>query len=164
MRIRGYLLVPVGQGHHDVEGGQEEAEVEEGVAVGDTLLFVVHGPSHSVLARVGLGVCGQALALFSLHQLVHLGVVGGADAAAYESANHHQMLWPLTQDSIHTPVFLRPSMFFPESAVRFLKHFNVLTIKSSDFYSVNFHSTQGCFKKSLKCRRPVCPCRCRAAH
>lgn len=76
----GHLLVPVGEGHHDVEGGQEEAEVEERVAVGDSLLFVVHGPSDTVLPCHGL-VGGQTLALLCPHQLVHLGVVRGADAA-----------------------------------------------------------------------------------
>lgn len=84
-----YLLVPVGEGHHDVEGGQEEAEVEEGVAVGDSLLFVVHSSSHSILPCRGLAVGGQNLAVLSLHQLVHLGVVGGADTVADESTGSH---------------------------------------------------------------------------
>lgn len=83
-----YLLVPVGEGHHDVEGGQTEAEVEEGVAVGDSLLFVVHGPSGSVLPYCDLRG-GQNLTLLSLHQLVHLGVVGGADTVAGESTRSH---------------------------------------------------------------------------
>lgn len=91
LRKRSYLLVPVGERHHDVEGGQEEAEVEEGVAVGDSLLFVVHSPLHSALACVSLGVGGQALALLSLHQLVHLGIVGGADAVAEDSTKHHRL-------------------------------------------------------------------------
>lgn len=75
-----YLLVPVGEGHHDVEGGQKKAEVEKGVAVGDSLLLVVHGPSYSILPRLVLGIDGQTLSLLCPHQPVHLGVVGGADA------------------------------------------------------------------------------------
>lgn len=79
----GHLLVPVSESHHDVEGGQKEAEVEEGVAVGDALFFVVYGPSDSVFT-CHLFVSGQTLALLSLHQLVHLGVVGRSDAVAGE--------------------------------------------------------------------------------
>ena len=76
-----YSHVPVGERHHDVEGGQEQAEVEEGVAVGHGLLFVVHGAAHSVLPGARVVVGGQTLTLLRLHQLVHLRVVGGADAA-----------------------------------------------------------------------------------
>lgn len=47
--VMGYLLVPVSEGHHDVERSQQEAEVEEGVAVGHAVLFVVHGAVDSVL-------------------------------------------------------------------------------------------------------------------
>lgn len=44
MRL-GYGPVPVGEGHHNVERGQEEHEVEEGVAVLDhVLLIVLHSP------------------------------------------------------------------------------------------------------------------------
>lgn len=80
-RQNAYLLVPVGEGHHDVEGGQKEADVEEGVAVGDRLPFVVHGPSGSVLPYRSLHG-GQTLILLGLHQLVHLGVVGWANTVA----------------------------------------------------------------------------------
>ena len=75
-----YLLVPVGESHHDVERGQAEAEVEEGVAVGDPVLFVVHGTSDPALTVGGLVVCSQSLALLCLHQLVYLCVVGRTDA------------------------------------------------------------------------------------
>lgn len=83
-----HLLVPVGESHHDVEGGQKKGEVEEGVAVGDSLLFIVHGPSDSVLPYWGL--CdGQTLSFLGLHQPVHLGVVGGADTVASKSTTRH---------------------------------------------------------------------------
>ena len=36
-----YLRVPVGERHHDVEGGQGEHQVEEGPAVGHRVLLVV---------------------------------------------------------------------------------------------------------------------------
>ena len=38
------LPVPVGQGHHDVQGGRAEHEVEDGVAVLHPLSLVVHCP------------------------------------------------------------------------------------------------------------------------
>ena len=81
-----YALVPVGERHHDVEGGQEEAEVEEGVAVSDAVLLVVHGPPDAVLAHGGLRH-GQDLPFLGLHQLVDLGVGGGADAAEGQSVS-----------------------------------------------------------------------------
>ena len=59
--------------------------MKEGVAVGDPVLLVVHSPSHSVLPVRGLEVGGQTLDFLGLHQLVHLGVVGGADAVVVES-------------------------------------------------------------------------------
>lgn len=36
-----FLPVPVGEGHHHIEGGQGQHEVEEGVAVGHCVLLVV---------------------------------------------------------------------------------------------------------------------------
>lgn len=75
---QGHLPVPVGERHHDVERSQAEAEVEEGVVVGDPILLVVHGPSCPVLLHRG-HVGRQTLAVFRLHQPVHLGVVGRAD-------------------------------------------------------------------------------------
>lgn len=44
------LLEPVGDGHHDIEGSQEEDKVEIGVAVDCCLSLVI----HHVLARPGL--------------------------------------------------------------------------------------------------------------
>lgn len=75
-----YLLVPVGEGHHNVERSQEQAEVEEGVAVGHSLLFVVHSTSRSVVWGAGVVISGQIAGFLRLHELVHLSVVGGADA------------------------------------------------------------------------------------
>lgn len=46
-----YLLVPVGESHHDVERGQTEVEVEKGVAVSHSLLLIVHGPAYAVLSH-----------------------------------------------------------------------------------------------------------------
>lgn len=65
--------VPVGEGHHDVEGSEEEAEVEEAVAVGDALLLVVIGTVHPALC-----CClspSSSSALLRQHQLIDLGVV-----------------------------------------------------------------------------------------
>lgn len=76
-----YSHVPVGEGHHDVERGQEEAEVEEGVVVGHSLLLVVHGTPNPPLVWGVIHIHGQTLPLLRLHQPVDLSVVGGADAA-----------------------------------------------------------------------------------
>lgn len=46
----GYLLEPVGDGHHDVEGSQEEDKMEVGVAVDGPLSLIV----HHILAWPGL--------------------------------------------------------------------------------------------------------------
>lgn len=77
---RTYLLVPVCERHHNVERGQKETEVEEGVAVGHSIFLIVHSPSDSVLPRGGLFAGGQTLTFLSLHQSVHLSIVGRADA------------------------------------------------------------------------------------
>lgn len=69
-----HVLVPVGECHHDVQGGEHQAEVEEGVAVGDAILLVVEGPAlagHLLLLR-GLQ---HGWAVLCLHQAVHLPVV-----------------------------------------------------------------------------------------
>ncbi len=39
----GNIPVPVCQCHHDVQGSQEKHEVEERVAVGDSILLIVNG-------------------------------------------------------------------------------------------------------------------------
>lgn len=44
------LLKPIGDGHHDVEGAQEEDKMEVGVAVDGSLFLVV----DHVLASAGL--------------------------------------------------------------------------------------------------------------
>lgn len=45
-----HLLEPVGDGHHDVEGSQEEDKMEVGVAVDGSLSLII----HHVLASTGL--------------------------------------------------------------------------------------------------------------
>lgn len=73
--------VPVGERHHDVQGGKHQAEVEERVAVGDAILLVVKGPAlggHHLLLLCGLQ---YGRALLCPQQAVHLPVVGGAQTA-----------------------------------------------------------------------------------
>lgn len=74
--MSGHLPVPVGERHHDVEGGQEQHEVEEGVGVRDSILLVVHSPVHSPLLKaVSLRpVLDQGRLITGEGQLVHLGV------------------------------------------------------------------------------------------
>lgn len=80
---QGHIPVPVGQCHHDVQGSQEEHEVEERIAVGDSILLVVNGTvgaiahfkvlwSGTILDQSGL-VTGEG-------QFVHLSIAGVADA------------------------------------------------------------------------------------
>ena len=69
-----HVPVPVGERHHDMDGSEHQTQVEEGVAVGDTVLLVVEGPAlgdHHLLLR---GVQHRR-ALLRLHQAVHLPVV-----------------------------------------------------------------------------------------
>lgn len=54
-------------------------EVEKGIAVGDTVLLVVHGPAYAVLTHHSLS--RGPFALLRLHQPVYLSVTGGTDAA-----------------------------------------------------------------------------------
>lgn len=70
----GYLLVPVGESHHDVQGGQTEVEVEKGVVVRDSFLFIIHGPEYAVLAHHARST--RPRARLGLHQLVYLLVTG----------------------------------------------------------------------------------------
>ena len=53
-----YSLVPVGELHHDVEGGQHHQSMEEGVAVGDPILLVVH-VAHLPLLVAVFSVCAK---------------------------------------------------------------------------------------------------------
>ena len=53
-----YSLVPVGELHHDVEGGQHHQSMEEGVAVGDPILLVVH-VAHLPLLVAIFSVCAK---------------------------------------------------------------------------------------------------------
>lgn len=84
--------------------------MEEGVAVGDGIFFVVHGPMDSVLLYCGHS-SGQTLAVLSLHQLVHLGVVGGADTEKDRNVRVHLETQPemesdvlKTVNLIHNPL------------------------------------------------------------
>lgn len=68
--------VPVGECHHNVDRSEYQAQVEEGIAVGDTVLLVVKGPAlgdhHLLLLLRGVQ---HRRALLRLHQAVHLPVV-----------------------------------------------------------------------------------------
>lgn len=46
-----YLLVPVGESHHDVQRGQTEVEVEKGVAISNSFLFIVYSPARAILCH-----------------------------------------------------------------------------------------------------------------
>lgn len=59
-------------------------EVEKGIAVGDVVFLIVHGPAEAVLAHHTLS--GRAFALLRLHQPVYLSVAGGTDAAGGREA------------------------------------------------------------------------------
>lgn len=81
----GYLPVPVGEGHHNIERGQEEHKVEEGVAVlNPVLLVVLHAlGSSDFLWKVGgaAATLSQDDRVFGGHgQLVHLAGAGGPNA------------------------------------------------------------------------------------
>lgn len=73
-----HLLVPVGEGHHDIERSQAEVEVEKGVAIGDSVLLIVHSSAQAVLPDHALFNRPSRL---RLHQLVYLGVTGGSDTS-----------------------------------------------------------------------------------
>lgn len=63
-----------------MDRGEHQAQVEEGVAVGDAILLVVEGPAlgdHHLLLLLLRGV-QHGRALLRLHQAVHLPVVRGA--------------------------------------------------------------------------------------
>ena len=70
--------VPVGEGHHDIQRGQEQHEVEEGVGVGDAVLLVVRGAglpvaAAALLEAVSVGpVLHQSRLVAGQSQLVHL--------------------------------------------------------------------------------------------
>lgn len=63
-----------------MQRGQHQAEVEEGVAVGDSVLLVVEGPALADCHLLLLRGLQHRRALLRLHQAVHLPVVGGAQA------------------------------------------------------------------------------------
>lgn len=43
-KTRGHSLEPVGDGHHHIEGSQEEHEVEIGIAVDGAFLLIINDP------------------------------------------------------------------------------------------------------------------------
>lgn len=55
----GVRAVPAGHGHHDVQGSQEQHEVEHGVVVLNSLFLVVHNPPRLALFFVAgtIGSC-----------------------------------------------------------------------------------------------------------
>lgn len=53
--------VPASHGHHDVQGSQEEHEVEDGVAVLNSLLLVVHSPPRLSIFFI-TGTVGSCIA------------------------------------------------------------------------------------------------------
>ena len=59
-----HSLVPVGQLHHDVEGGQKHQCMEEGVAVGDPILLIIH-IAHSLLIITVFSICAKPTACTS---------------------------------------------------------------------------------------------------
>lgn len=61
-----------------MQGGEHQAEVEEGVAVGNAILLIVKGPALHLLLLCGLQ---YGRALLRPQQAVHLLVVGGAQTA-----------------------------------------------------------------------------------
>ena len=77
-----HLLVPVGEGHHDVERGQKEVKMKERIAIGDPILFIIHHPPQAILAHFALHI--RVLPFLCLHQPIHLSVAGGADTARRE--------------------------------------------------------------------------------
>lgn len=80
--IVGVGAVPVGECHHDVQRGQEKHEVEERVAVGDSILLIVNSAAaavaHFKAVRCG-AVLDQSRFIAGEGQLVHLSVAGVAD-------------------------------------------------------------------------------------
>lgn len=79
-----------------MQRGEHQAEVEEGVAVGDTVLLVVEGPALAVRHLLLLRGLQHRRALLRLHQAVYLPVVRGAQTGGgggrmclWLSGRHH---------------------------------------------------------------------------
>ncbi len=79
----GHIPVPVCQCHHDVQGSQEKHEVEERVAVGDSILLIVNGTvgaiTHFKVLWSGT-ILDQSRLVAGEGQFVHLGVARVANA------------------------------------------------------------------------------------
>lgn len=88
--------IPVGESHHDVQWSQTQHEVEEGVAVLNRISLIVFNTPWSIpILKISAAPCRGVIqhhrVVGGQGQLVHLGVVGGADAA-FEKANSLE-LW-----------------------------------------------------------------------
>lgn len=82
-----HIPVPVCQCHHDVQGSQEEHEVEERVAVGDSILLIVNGTVAAITLFKAFwsgSVLDQSRLVAGKGQFVHLSVAGVADAEEIE--------------------------------------------------------------------------------
>lgn len=86
----GHIPVPVCQCHHDVQGSQEKHEVEERVAVGDSILLIVNGMvgaiTHFKVLWSGT-ILDQSRLVAGEGQFVHLGVARVADAEEQNNNN-----------------------------------------------------------------------------
>lgn len=86
-----FLLVPVGESHHDVERGQTEVEVEKGIAVSYIVFLIIHGPAYAIFAHHTLS--GGPFALLCLHQPVYLSVTGWTDATGGTETVSKSRMW-----------------------------------------------------------------------
>lgn len=81
------LPVPVGQGHHDVQGGRAEHEVEHGVVVLHPLSLVVHCPPRPsvflIAGAIGSRITEDHAVTSWQRQLTYLAIAGIADAAKW---------------------------------------------------------------------------------
>lgn len=82
--VLGLLPVPVGQGHHDVQGSRAEHEVEHGVVVLHPLSLVVHCPPRPsiflIAGTIGSRISEDHAVTSRQRQLTYLAIAGIADA------------------------------------------------------------------------------------
>lgn len=94
--VAGYLLefgiraVPAGYGHHDVQGGTAEHQVEKGVVVLHPLLLVVYSPPRLsiffITGPIG-GITKDNTVTPREGQLINLAVARSTDARIYKADN-----------------------------------------------------------------------------